>query len=258
MALATFVSHHRYRSSIFRIHQRHNEPEVIPDGLAVDDQRRRSSPAWAYIQRVSTRANWSSSTALRIGEGLGRPRIVAETFLPLNGQVTQAGRQTRGGEVGFPSSLGNQDAGLVDDELRKFAAHLSIPSQIEISRFGMPDGTGSEQQGDPLVTATNNLVERAALGMTGAKIVLGVEEVVEAHASDFLDDDVCGKSGAPKDRRGQVQWLSSHEKRWGSSRFKFRKISNSHPHSEIPNTSKVPCSPTIIPPKPLDSNAGIV
>ena len=44
MAFATLVGHHRHRDPILGVHQRHNEPEVIPDGLAIDGQGAREFP----------------------------------------------------------------------------------------------------------------------------------------------------------------------------------------------------------------------
>jgi hypothetical protein len=70
----------------------------------------------------------SSLVRFRIGKGLGKERVIAETLLPLARQLTDHDRQGLRGQIGFSFGVEHEEAALVDEQLQALGARHRIPA----------------------------------------------------------------------------------------------------------------------------------
>ena len=124
----------------------------------------------------------SAGVALRIGEGLGQERRVTVLGEPWPGQRGGGGGEDLRGEIGPAGRVGDEEAGLVDDEFEALGASQRVPADPGVAILEMEGGGAPEQQAGPLAVLLGDLIETVAGGEAGAEEMFGRQERVEALA----------------------------------------------------------------------------
>jgi hypothetical protein len=117
-----------------------------------------------------------------VGEGFGQERGVAVLGEPLIREGLRRCGEGLGGEVGAAGAVGDEEAGVIDDEYEALGAGERVPADPSIAVFEVEGGSTPEEQANPLTVLFGDLVKPVAGGEARAEEMFDFQERVEALA----------------------------------------------------------------------------